>query len=294
MTHDVNYLLCALTPLIQGTWQFLSVALLSRLKEVEICDELESFFYVILYYAVRYLYSNIDEELVGEWIHNFFDTFGFAGETSGYVCGQVKLNAIKTGELIVSEDETLKFNSPMDGLIADLLNMFKAHHAVVVHLRKRAKLKTLKEVAPGRSSSSSLAPLRSLRDSQSVRSEMLQKVKSRLRSEDKTAPSQAQWDLHELALTHEAMIQILAEAIQPAGPTWSDDKHRDLVPEDYRPPPQKFGPTLPETMACIKKAKLESEQAFSLPNYLPSQNPETPHRNRRVPPTTEYPKSRRR
>ena len=229
MTRDVLNPLYGLTPLTQGTWQFLSVALLSRLKEVEICDELESFFYVILYYAVRYLYSNIDEELVGEWIHNFFDTCGFAGETSGYVRGQVKLNAIKTGELIVSEDETLKFNSPMDGLIADLLDMFKAHHAVVVHLRKRAKLKTLKEVAPGRSSSSSLIPLRSLRGSQPVRSEILQKVKSRLRNKDKKAPSQTEWGLHELALTHEAMMQILAEAIQPDGPTWSDDRERSSM-----------------------------------------------------------------
>ncbi|TBU26657.1 hypothetical protein BD311DRAFT_601956, partial [Dichomitus squalens] len=56
-----------------GTWQFLSVAMLSRSKEVEICDELESFFYVILYYAVRYLRSNIDDGIIGEWIYTFFD-----------------------------------------------------------------------------------------------------------------------------------------------------------------------------------------------------------------------------
>ncbi|EJF59451.1 hypothetical protein DICSQDRAFT_24536, partial [Dichomitus squalens LYAD-421 SS1] len=56
-----------------GTWQFLSVAILSRLKEVEICDELESFFYVILYYAVRYLRSNIGDGVIGTWIHTFFD-----------------------------------------------------------------------------------------------------------------------------------------------------------------------------------------------------------------------------
>ncbi|EJF59457.1 hypothetical protein DICSQDRAFT_108854, partial [Dichomitus squalens LYAD-421 SS1] len=39
----------------QGTYQFMSVSLLTRItKPVEICDELESFFHVLVYYAVHY------------------------------------------------------------------------------------------------------------------------------------------------------------------------------------------------------------------------------------------------
>ncbi|TFK79782.1 hypothetical protein K466DRAFT_470959, partial [Polyporus arcularius HHB13444] len=42
-----------------GTWQYMSVALLNRpQKAVEIPDDLESLFYVLLYHAVRYLKSN--------------------------------------------------------------------------------------------------------------------------------------------------------------------------------------------------------------------------------------------
>ena len=44
----------------QGTWQFMSATLLNHHdKAAEICDDLEAFFHVILYHAVRYLKSNL-------------------------------------------------------------------------------------------------------------------------------------------------------------------------------------------------------------------------------------------
>ncbi|EJF59486.1 hypothetical protein DICSQDRAFT_21808, partial [Dichomitus squalens LYAD-421 SS1] len=76
-----------------GTWQFLSVALLSRPKIVEICDELESFLYVIIYYAVRYLRSNLEGHAVGNWIDTFFDTYGVTRDA--YTCGDKKIATIK-------------------------------------------------------------------------------------------------------------------------------------------------------------------------------------------------------
>ena len=60
--------------MLQGTWQYMSVALLNNpSKVVEIADDLEAHFYVLLYHAVRYLRSNCTN--VPNWIEDFFDVF---------------------------------------------------------------------------------------------------------------------------------------------------------------------------------------------------------------------------
>ncbi|KAL1942227.1 hypothetical protein VTO73DRAFT_6291 [Trametes versicolor] len=56
-----------------GTWQYMSVAALEdHAKVIETSDELESFFHVLLYNAVRHLKSNCPD--VGVFIEDFFDT----------------------------------------------------------------------------------------------------------------------------------------------------------------------------------------------------------------------------
>ncbi|KAI9058431.1 hypothetical protein FKP32DRAFT_1582064, partial [Trametes sanguinea] len=75
-----------------GTWQFMSIAVLNdHGKEIEISDELESFFYVTLYYAVRYLESNCSD--VGAFIEDFFDTYGL--QNDAYKCGATKATAMQ-------------------------------------------------------------------------------------------------------------------------------------------------------------------------------------------------------
>ncbi|EIW52954.1 uncharacterized protein TRAVEDRAFT_88303, partial [Trametes versicolor FP-101664 SS1] len=57
-----------------GTWQFMSAAALSdHSKIIGTPDELESFFYVLLYNSVRYLKSNCID--AGSFIEQFFDTY---------------------------------------------------------------------------------------------------------------------------------------------------------------------------------------------------------------------------
>ena len=129
----------------QGTWQFMSVALLSRLsKVVAIPDELESFFYVLLYYAIRYLRSNCLD--VGNWIEDFFDSYTLqAGE---YKCGSTKSTTMRSFEKgMLALDSTanlpvqLRFNSPMDDLLSTLLERFQAHYRVEAHeaMKRNAK-----------------------------------------------------------------------------------------------------------------------------------------------------------
>ncbi|KAH9889453.1 hypothetical protein C8Q73DRAFT_159451 [Cubamyces lactineus] len=71
-----------------GTWQFLSVNALRHPKaQIEIADELESFFHVLLYCAIRFLPHTCDD--VSRFMYDFFDR----GETVGrsrYTCSILK------------------------------------------------------------------------------------------------------------------------------------------------------------------------------------------------------------
>ncbi|EJF59450.1 hypothetical protein DICSQDRAFT_181956 [Dichomitus squalens LYAD-421 SS1] len=115
-------------PTRPGTFQFQSVALLTRRKkEVEIYDELESFFWVILFYGVRYLRTNIPRTMIDAWIEDFFDPHEDGDEKLG--CSPRKLYAIKTQWLTAIGPHALKFDSRMDNVIADLEWMFNDHYA---------------------------------------------------------------------------------------------------------------------------------------------------------------------
>ncbi|KAI0669656.1 hypothetical protein C8Q78DRAFT_930077, partial [Trametes maxima] len=59
-----------------GTWQFLSVNMLrDPEKKITIQDELESFFYLVLYYAIRYLPHNCSD--VPGWMSDYFNDFTY-------------------------------------------------------------------------------------------------------------------------------------------------------------------------------------------------------------------------
>ena len=44
-------------------------------RKIVIQDELEAFFHVLLYYAVRFLYHNLSRENVGHFLHGYFDDY---------------------------------------------------------------------------------------------------------------------------------------------------------------------------------------------------------------------------
>ena len=123
--------------IVQGTWQFMSVALLTRNKPVEICDELEAFLHVIIYYASRYLHSNCNGATIACFLDAFFDTYTLDG--GRYVCGTKKSHVIEKGQLIISTRTTLRFGSPMDKLLTKLLSWFRAHLLVTDYELKQAR-----------------------------------------------------------------------------------------------------------------------------------------------------------
>ncbi|KAI0324401.1 hypothetical protein GY45DRAFT_1439094 [Cubamyces sp. BRFM 1775] len=110
-----------------GTWQYMSVALIDNPKKaVEISDELEAFFHVLLYYAVRYLDSTCTD--VAAYIERYFEAYQI---TDGkYQCGNSKWTTITAGQLQVSADVELIFNSVIDRVLRTMLRWLKAHYAV--------------------------------------------------------------------------------------------------------------------------------------------------------------------
>ncbi|KAI0631757.1 hypothetical protein C8Q77DRAFT_158188 [Trametes polyzona] len=115
-----------------GTWQYMSVAiLLDHSKVVEISDELESFFHVLLYYALRYLRSNCLQ--VGSFIETFFDA-DFTDPNGKRCCGPVKMGIMTgTQPLTISpiSKEPIKFASkPLNEMFEELLTAFRSHYIV--------------------------------------------------------------------------------------------------------------------------------------------------------------------
>ncbi|TBU36903.1 hypothetical protein BD309DRAFT_995378 [Dichomitus squalens] len=112
-----------------GTYQFMSVNLLTNItKPVEISDELESFFHVLVYYAIRYLHSNCKH--VDSWVGNYFHTY--AGPGRMLCCGQKSTTIEFTGQLRTRVLEgPLLFHSPMDFVLGTILKSLTAHYKVM-------------------------------------------------------------------------------------------------------------------------------------------------------------------
>ncbi|KAI0827889.1 hypothetical protein BC628DRAFT_1317328 [Trametes gibbosa] len=80
-----------------GTWQFMSVnSLNDPAKVITIPDELESFFHVTVYNAVRLLCHNCHHTRVPQFLHDYFDDYT-VDNVEGHKCGPVKRSTMKDG-----------------------------------------------------------------------------------------------------------------------------------------------------------------------------------------------------
>ncbi|KAI0359641.1 hypothetical protein OH77DRAFT_1420183 [Trametes cingulata] len=79
-----------------GTWQFMSARALNKhTKTIVIQDELESFFHVLLYVAIRLLPHNCDESQVPQLLYDYFDDY--IPHPTGHLCGTRKHTVMCTG-----------------------------------------------------------------------------------------------------------------------------------------------------------------------------------------------------
>ncbi|KAJ3002582.1 hypothetical protein NUW54_g5771 [Trametes sanguinea] len=89
-----------------GTWQFTSaMALDNPEKRVVVQDDMESFFHLILYYAIRFLPNNCGN--VDKFMDGYFD--GQLEVDGEYYGGEEKLHAMREGKMTVFGADALKF-----------------------------------------------------------------------------------------------------------------------------------------------------------------------------------------
>ncbi|KAH9947474.1 hypothetical protein B0H21DRAFT_883107 [Amylocystis lapponica] len=135
-------------PDLMGTWQFRSVASLNYAeKQMAIQDDLESFLYVLLYFALRFLPNNHPD--IPHLMTNFFDG---AYDAQGVCrCGPIKKLAIRTGTIDWEETDGIT-NSlqiqyvsngaaaqhPLDMIISTLFEWFQAYYRLIEKPAKKA------------------------------------------------------------------------------------------------------------------------------------------------------------
>ncbi|KAI0781507.1 hypothetical protein BD413DRAFT_31623 [Trametes elegans] len=134
-----------------GTWQFISVFSLNHpLEPMTIADDIESFFYILLYCGLRYMRHNCDN--VPFFLTSFFDSYIPKGET--LYCGGTKREAIRLGKIILEDEEELVFVNKddsyhlLDCIISDILPWIHARYV------RSARPSKVRPPRPGRSGAS--------------------------------------------------------------------------------------------------------------------------------------------
>ncbi|KAI1785209.1 hypothetical protein LXA43DRAFT_1100553 [Ganoderma leucocontextum] len=97
-----------------GTWQFMSAhTLMNHAQLVGIPDDLESFFHVLIYFAIRFLPHNCHKDAVGRLLYNYFDDSadGLHGDTVGFTKffaikeAKIRLTIVNSGGDVAASDQ---------------------------------------------------------------------------------------------------------------------------------------------------------------------------------------------
>ncbi len=230
-------------------------ALIDYSRIISVSDDLESFFHVLLYFAIRFLPHNASPRVVPMFLYYYFDDY-----TDGERCqtaGSTKCMAMKQGEINITQftgskvgqngqgiDQFLTFlwpdddtasepteevnQHPIDVIISDLLLWFKALYAqdkqvenkrVGVQNKAKRVLGNLSLTLPGMALSAT--PL----------------IPSTTLSQPTEADKQAELKVAQKLDTQDPMIQFLTECVM--GMEWPDgDKGEDKKPKNGYSPPQ--------------------------------------------------------
>ncbi|CDO74185.1 hypothetical protein BN946_scf185043.g237 [Trametes cinnabarina] len=120
-----------------GTWQFMSVAYVQNHPRwpVSVADELESFFHVMLFYAVRLLRHNVEN--VASFVFDYFESSTFGGDGRRRR-SSAKVAAVAYGVIRADIHRILKFthengrpHRELNDIFNVLLRYFKARYEVL-------------------------------------------------------------------------------------------------------------------------------------------------------------------
>ncbi|KAI0357238.1 hypothetical protein OH77DRAFT_146381 [Trametes cingulata] len=131
-----------------GTWQFMSVNYVAShwRRPVVVADELESFFHVLLYYAVRFIRNTLQD--VTSFVIAYFDESERDTKSDRRWCSHLKAVAMRHRSLC-SHGVTLEFlrttgegRNPLNTLLEQLLLLISARYEVLSFNRQLAQTHT--------------------------------------------------------------------------------------------------------------------------------------------------------
>lgn len=190
-------------------------------------DDLESFFHVILWHAIRYLSHNCTD--VGGFMSGFFDGVRFY--EGQYDCGLDKLMAMTNGVVLVrsrisrSPHRSLTFYDPisneahpLNDFIADILGLFKVYYSMNWDMPQPARTHNPGQIdVQGHSGGNAEVVSRNISESCSNDTDLL-------------VSSTSNAVTHQLS-DHEAMSQYFTIALSQEWP--AEDKTDDQLPKNY-------------------------------------------------------------
>lgn len=221
-------------------------------------DELESFLHVLLYYAVRYIRSNLPKLEVGNWIEDFFDSFTF--KNGQYSCGHMKSTIMKhTGLLTIdkhSPPTLLKFGSPMDYLLGCLTVRFLAFYRVQAYEAAQSG------AAPPISSNILTLPTVPAPFARQYSKKNFRALEPRGID---MQPTEEEYRRAEEMKDHETMLEELSRSLQQPWP--QDDKVGDRVPVDWVPA-RLIGPVA-KTHLTSDSTPAKKQKTDQTPDFIP-------------------------
>ncbi|KAM5541091.1 hypothetical protein V8D89_005224 [Ganoderma adspersum] len=268
---DESEVRSARQPVRTGTWQYLSVALLSPgVIRVGIADEVESFFHVLLYYALHYVKTaNCNGFSVANFLDRYFDLYGF--EDDMYTCGDAKRLAIKGGEICVgSTDIPLRFNNPLDDVFDQMLSWFKARYIVLAYENKKeaAKKQQLALTAPNTAG----LPNKK-RKPRRVANALAGRPSVEPLSKTIKPPSKEEEDLAAHVKSHNGLVSVLGAALCA---DWPKQTVEDQIPSGWKPMAGHFPQPLSQTVEDNRKRAKVPASAPPFP--IAARPPKTPEK----------------
>lgn len=233
--------------------------LVDATRLIEIPDDLESIFHVLIYFAVRFLPHNLPDDLVGRFLYSYFDDY--TDGAPGFTCGLLKYNAILGGVIDLttitgsagrdavpqrrplvffaptatpsddkgatetknSQPAATNAGHPINALITDLLKAFQAFYA------KDAVQTATDPVAPVNPSGNTPAMLAARKRIQEAKARRAAASGAKLPSATGTSVSGPDLELAQKVETHLAIQELIMEHMD--GTMWPKiDKGDDKKP----------------------------------------------------------------
>ncbi|KAL7277936.1 hypothetical protein ACG7TL_007884 [Trametes sanguinea] len=262
-----------------GTWQFMSVAYVRNHPNwpVTVADELESFFHVFLFYAVRLLHHNIGD--VRSFISEYFDNFTL-NEQKKRRCSARKSTAMDDGIIRATEGDPLQFrfangkaHHDLNTMVSKLLKYFKARYQVLAWELRQSQGQPISMMPNPPDTPAASAPAqprsalkRGRADLEEIEQEDLEDVDDEDEPSDEIKTRAQQLD------RHTAFRAALWNAVNPnrkkpaRPPVWPVRPDTDVVKDRY--PDDDFDPRILASMA--NKMYLPSATANADPDGAPA------------------------